>query len=382
MLIVQITPNFFTSGAVMVRARQETKALLNAGHRVIVITDLRHLSQLHYFDELKNKPEIIPINTFLIYGFRSISNQLIFAFKAYYALKKLSRKEKIELIVEHSATPYASGRFSKFKITPTAWVIHDFIKDRMVTGNPHNRTETILRLHSYNYSLHRVNFLLPTSLYNKKLLLKDGAKPQNIFIKYNTVDTLTFFPDNKVEKDIDILFIGRFSVEKGVDILIDATKYLTKSERIVLIGDGPLKNNLKKQAKSINRDINFEGFVPFNELPNFIRRAQLVVAPSRSECHAAVPLFSMACGVPVIASRVSGMEDSIENNKSGWLLIQNNAKVLGKLIRDVILDENKLKNAGLEALQRAQIFSETRFNYEIVEFYEMMIKNYYNRISL
>ncbi len=90
----------------------------------------------------------------------------------------------------------------------------------------------------------------------------------------------------------------------------------------------------------------------------------------------------MACGVPVFASRVSGMEDSIENNKSGWLLDQNNAETLGKLIKDIILDDSKLKNAGLEALQRAQIFPETRFNNEIVEFYEMVIKNYYTRVSI
>ncbi len=281
MLIVEITSDFFTVGAVMVRARQETKALLNAGHRVIVITDLKHLSQLHYFDGQKNKPEIIPIKTYLMYGFRSISNQLIFALKAYYALKELSKKENIDLIIEHSATPYALARFSKFKIAPTVWVLHDLIKNRIATGNPYNRTETLLRLQSYKYSLLRVDFLSPTSIYSEKLLLKDGARSSNIFLKYNSVDTLTFFPDDKIEKDIDILFIGRFSVEKGVDILIDATKYLPKNTRIVLIGDGPLKNDLMEQAKSINRNIKFVGFVPFNELPNFIRRTQLVVAPSR-----------------------------------------------------------------------------------------------------
>ena len=235
-------------------------------------------------------------------------------------------------------------------------------------------------MHYYKDAFSRVDFLCPTSLYNKKLLLMDGARHQNIFIKYNTVDTLTFFPDNKVKKDIDILFIGRFSVEKGVDILIDATKYLPKNMRIVLIGDGPLKTNLMKQAKSVNRDIKFKGFIPFKELPSFIRRAQLVVAPSRSECHAAVPLFSMACGVPVIASQVSGMEDSIENNKSGWLLNQNNAKALGELIREVFFDKPKLKNASQEALLRAQIFSETNFKREIVEFYEKLVKNYHSRV--
>ena len=376
MLIVQITFNYFSRGAVMLRARQETKALLNAGHRVVVITDLRHYSQLHYFDGLKKKPEIIPVKTILIYGLRSVSNQLIFAFKAYYALKELSRKEKIDLIVEHSASPHASARFSKFKIAPTVWVIHDLIKDRIATGNPYNRIETLFQLQAYNYSYQRVNFLIPTSLYSKKLLLMDGAKSKNIYIKYNTVDTLIFFPDEKIEKDIDILFIGRFSIEKGADILIDATKYLSNKKRIVLIGDGILRNDLIEQAKTIDQDITFTGWIPFNELPYYIRRSKLVVAPSRSECHAAVPLESMACGVPVIASQVSGMEDSIENNKSGWLLNQNNAESLGKLINEVISDESKLKKASKKAIKRAEIFSEKRFTNEIVKFYEMLVRKY------
>jgi glycosyltransferase involved in cell wall biosynthesis len=376
MLIVQITLNYFSRGAVMLRARQETKALLNAGHRVVVITDLRHYSQLHYFDGLKKKPEIIPVKTILIYGLRSISNQLIFTFKAYYALKELSRKEKIDLIVEHSASPYASARFSKFKIAPTVWVIHDLIKDRIATGNPYNRIETLFQLQAYNYSYQRVNFLIPTSLYSKKLLLMDGAKSKNIYIKYNTVNTLIFFPDEKIEKNIDVLFIGRFSIEKGADILIDATRYLSNKKRIVLIGDGTLRNDLIEQAKTINQDITFTGWIPFNELPYYIRRSKLVVAPSRSECHASVPLESMACGVPVIASQVSGMEDSIENNKSGWLLNQNNAESLGKLINEVISDESKLKKASKEAIKRAEIFSEKRFTNEIVEFYEMLVRKY------
>ncbi len=376
MLIVQITFNYFSRGAVMLRARQETKALLNAGHRVVVITDLRHYSQLHYFEGLKKKPEIIPVKTILVYGLRSVSNQLIFAFKAYYALKELSRKEKIDLIVEYSASPYASAKFSKFKIAPTVWVIQDLIKDRIATGNPYNRIETFFQLHAYNYSYQRIYFLIPTSKYSKKLLLMDRAKSKNIYIKYNAVDTLTFFPDEKIKKDIDILFIGRFSIEKGVDILIDATKYLSNKKRVVLIGDGILRNDLIKQAKTINQDITFTGWIPNSELPYYIRRSKLVVAPSRSECHAAVPLESMACGVPVIASQVSGMEDSIENNKSGWLLNQNNAKSLGKLINEVISDENKLEKASKKAIKRAEIFSEKRFTNEIVEFYEMLVRKY------
>ena len=378
MIIVQISSGFFTNGAVMIRARQETKALLMAGHRVIVITDLRNLSQLHYFDELKNKPEIIPIKTILIYGVRSVSHQLIFAFKAYYALKKLSRKEKINLIVEHSASPYPSARFSKFKVAMTVWVIHDLIKDRMATGNPYNRIETTLRLHAYYYILPKVDYLIPLSIYSKKLLLMDGVKPERIFIKYNTIDTETFSPDFTVQKDIDILFIGRLSIEKGVDILLDALQYVSEDLNIVLVGDGPLKDKLKEQAEKVQQNIKFEGWVLHEKLPEYIHRSNIVITPSRSECHAAVPLEAMACGVPVIASRVSGMEDSIENNKSGWLLDKNNPLSLGKLIKEVLADKQRLKDISEEAIKKADLFSEKRFNKEIVEFYERLLTNRLN----
>ncbi len=373
MLIVQITSNFFSSGSVMLRSRQETKALLNAGHKVIVLTDLRHRSQFRYFRNLKTKPKIVPIKFFLIYGFRSVSAQIIFGFKSYLALRSLARKEKIDLIVEHSGSPFASALISKLKIAPTVWIIHDLIKYRIITGNPYNKSETLLRLLAYNYSLSRITYLISTSILSRKFLLKDGVDPKKIFIKYNPVDTLTFFPNKDVEKDIDILFIGRFSVEKGVDILIEATKILSKDKKVVLIGDGPLMNSLKQQANKIQKNIKFEGFVPFQNLPAYLRRAKVLVAPSRSECHSYVPLFSLACGVPVIASRVSGMEDSIENNKSGWLLDQNTPESLGNLVMNILSKEENLKIASQNALNRAQYFSESKFSQEIVKFYEKLV---------
>ena len=61
-------------------------------------------------------------------------------------MKELYSKEKIDLSVKHSALSYALTRFSKFKIAPTVWVFHDLIKDRMATGNPYNRIETLLQL--------------------------------------------------------------------------------------------------------------------------------------------------------------------------------------------------------------------------------------------
>lgn len=367
----------------MRRARQETKALLDAGHNVIVITDLKWKSSWRELERYKKRLYILPLNPFYIpRPFHIVSSQLSFSLKIYYALKRIAEKKSIDLIVSHFSTAcYAIARFAKKRNIPSVWVIQDLIKDRMATGNPYNLIETKLFLHSNPYALKNMSYIISVSKYSRKLAIIDGAKPENTFIKHNSINTNLFLPSKDINKDIDILFFGRLSIEKGVKILIDATQYLSRKRNIVIIGEGPLENMLKRQTKNIYHDIKFKGFINHELLPQYIRRAKVVVAPSLSECHAAVPMEAMACGVPVIASRVSGMEDTIDNKKNGWLLPHNNSETLGKLIEEVLSDEQKLKQVSQAALKKSEFFSETRFNHEIVELYKMLVekhKNYHN----
>lgn len=233
MLFVQITQSFFSDGAVMRRSRQETKALLKAGHRVIVITDLKWISQIHYFDDLQNKPEIISLKPFYIHRpFRKVSSELSFSLQVYFALKKISKNESISFITIHqSTTCYSVVRFAKKKNIPSAWVINDLISDRLATGNPYDIPTTILYKHAHSYGLRKLNYIIPVSNYTKKLAIMEGAAPKNTFVKHNAINTEKFNPGQKTPKDIDILFIGRLSIEKGVDILIEATKYLSGKKK-------------------------------------------------------------------------------------------------------------------------------------------------------
>ena len=383
MLIVQITLDFFSHGGLMKRSRQETLALLKAGHDVVVITDLRWTSHMYQFKEYKNRLKIVKIKPIYIYGFRNISRQLSFTLKIYYALKNLAKKKIIDLIVSHQAVScYAVAPVAKKLKIPSVLVIQDVIRDRIATGNPYNWWETQLFIHSNLYAFKRMNYIVVVSKYNKKLVLMDGANPETIFIKYNAVNTELFTPDNKIQKDIDILFIGRLSIEKGIDILIDALKYLSDKKKCLIIGDGPLRKELQLQAQKVNhQNIIFEGFIDHTLLPRYIRRSKIVVTPSRSECHASVPLESMACGVPVIASRVSGMEDSIQNGKNSWLLDMNTSENLGKLIELVLNDEITLKKVGKMARKRAEFFSENKFYKNITEFYQLLIATYKKKVS-
>jgi len=378
LLVVEITLSYFSHGAVMRRARQETKALLNAGHRVIVITDLKWKSAYPEIKEFRDKLYVIPIKPFYIHKpFRKVSSELSFTFKVYFALKKISEKESIDLIIIHSSTvSYAVARFAKKMDIPAAWVIHDIVKYRIATGNPYKLITTQLYKHADSYAFRKLPFIIAVSNDTRNLAVIYGANPKNTFFKHNPVDTQFFTPNKNVIKDIDVLFLGRLSVEKGVDILIEATKSLSKERRILIIGDGVWADKLKYQARQTKSNIIFRGFVDHKLLPQYFHRAKILAAPSRSEFHAVVPLEAMACGVPVIASRVAGMKESIEHNKSGWLLEKNNAETLGNLIENILSNEKRLKIASEEARKRAEFFSEIKFGQSVIEFFKMLIERF------
>ena len=129
-MIIEVCLNFFSVGGVMRRARGEVKALLNAGYRVVVITDLKHVYKEYFdeFNELRDKLHILPIRPFYLHpkpihkiSLRIISRDLSFAILCYKALTTLSKKESIDLIISHGATQcYGVAHFAQIKNIPSA----------------------------------------------------------------------------------------------------------------------------------------------------------------------------------------------------------------------------------------------------------------------
>ncbi|KKL68201.1 hypothetical protein LCGC14_2127360 [marine sediment metagenome] len=101
----------------------------------------------------------------------------------------------------------------------------------------------------------------------RKLAILDGANKGIVYVNHNPVDLDVFFPIKDISKDIDILFIGRLSVEKGVEILIKATLFFEKKWSVTIVGEGALRKDLEKLAHKLNNKINFEGWIELEILP-------------------------------------------------------------------------------------------------------------------
>ncbi len=123
--------------------------------------------------------------------------------------------------------------------------------------------------------------------------------------------------------NITVITTSRLVPKNGVDILIRAIAII-KSEiinlKLMIIGDGPEKKNLKRLARELNVDdiVEFVGEVTPDEISTYLSRADVFVRPSRSEGLGISFLEAMACGLPVIGTPVGGIPDFLKPyNKPG-----------------------------------------------------------------
>jgi glycosyltransferase involved in cell wall biosynthesis len=122
-----------------------------------------------------------------------------------------------------------------------------------------------------------------------------------------------------------IIFVGRFRPEKAVTYLIEAlavVRQKDQSARLVLVGEGPEEDNLRQLVRHLNLGdcIDFAGQISNEQVPQYMAAADIFVLPSLSEGFPNVVLEAMAVGLPVVASRVGGLPEIIEEGENGFLV--------------------------------------------------------------
>jgi D-inositol-3-phosphate glycosyltransferase len=135
---------------------------------------------------------------------------------------------------------------------------------------------------------------------------------------------LGILPDRRV-----VLFVGRFAALKGTDALLGAVADLVPRiadiQLVVVGGDGPASFHSRSLARlaemlHIQERIWFAGRVEQETLPDYYSAADLLVVPSHYESFGLVVLEALACGTPVVATRVGAVETIIQPGINGTIL--------------------------------------------------------------
>lgn len=132
-----------------------------------------------------------------------------------------------------------------------------------------------------------------------------------------------------------IVFTGRFSPDKGPDVLIDAIALLAEPPPVLMLGAGGMQDDLKAQVERLGLQgvVRFCGWV--DEPGPWVAGAAVQVCPSRDEAFSQTAVLAMGVGVPVIGTRVDGFPDTLAANR-GILVSPEDPEALAGALEQVL----------------------------------------------
>lgn len=154
-----------------------------------------------------------------------------------------------------------------------------------------------------------------------------------------------------------LLTVGRLTIQKGHTVLLDAISKLKTVETNILFafaGDGPQLNDLQNKAEMLGVTDRVRFLGVRNDINELLLAADVFVQPSLWEGLSLALLEALLAGLPVIATRVEGVIDVVEERSSALLVPPNNAQALAAAIERLLNDGQLREQLGAAGKKRAQ----------------------------
>jgi 1,2-diacylglycerol 3-alpha-glucosyltransferase len=174
-----------------------------------------------------------------------------------------------------------------------------------------------------------------------------------------------------------IISAGRLAEEKNWTTLLRGFALAQKKQpniRLVLLGDGPQADALRQLTGEleITDRVMFAGKVPFNEVPDYLKAADIFSFASLTETQGLVTLEAMAAGLPVVAVDAAGTKDILEDGKQGFL-VQNDPEALANGIVNLLENPGLTSKFKTAALRTSRVFDNQRLARKMLKVYEQAI---------
>ena len=154
-----------------------------------------------------------------------------------------------------------------------------------------------------------------------------------------------------------VVYAGRVSFEKRVDVLAEAVKLLQNEARFAVVGDGPALDWLKTQVEGTGTV--FTGFLDGDDLVAAYASGDVFAFPSDSETLGFAALEAMAAGVPVVAARAGGIPHVVDDGRTGILVEPGSAEALADGVRRLCREEGLAQRLTAAGRQEAERWSWT-----------------------
>ncbi len=195
----------------------------------------------------------------------------------------------------------------------------------------------------------------------RSLLIQWGALSERIKVVPSIyLDHRLVSSTRNAEKKFDLVFAARLAHNKGLMQAI-RTLALLPAATLLVIGDGPVRHRAEMLVRSLGivSRITFSGWLPASgEVLSAIASGRLFVMNSRSEGNPRVAIEAMACGVPVLSTKVGIMPDVIVDGING-MFTDGSSKNIAAKAGALLADEALLQRMSVEAMKIADRFEKT-----------------------
>lgn len=253
----------------------------------------------------------------------------------WYAALAAVRRQRPQIVEAHIAFPTAL----------VAWPIARLMRARLVVfchGSDLTVVAARTRWHrrAARYVFDRSDLLVPNSEFTRSVLRSTYAiRHERIATWTPGIDASLFKPDDSIRRiPTEVLYVGRLDPGKGVELLVEAIE-VVGADRATLrvIGDGSLRSQLEQAARHRRIRATFEGGMPAATVARAMARAAVLAVPStHAEGLGLVAVEGLACGALVVASASGGLEEVIEDGRTGWLVTPGSARALAEAIEDAL----------------------------------------------
>jgi D-inositol-3-phosphate glycosyltransferase len=218
-----------------------------------------------------------------------------------------------------------------------------------------------------------------------------GVPSQRITVVPCGVDTDLFRPGDRKDvrrrlglplRDPVVLFVGRIEPLKGIDVLLRAVSHIEGRFRVLVIGGDGKDLARKAELASLAAElriadkVTFLDAVPHHDLPLYYNAADVCVVPSYYESFGLVAVEAMACGVPVIASRVGGLKETVRDGQTGYLVPWLCPEPFAERLELLLNNEPLRRSLGREARAAAEKFHWSEVAARVEDVYHDLVSQY------
>ncbi len=281
------------------------------------------------------------------------------------ALHDAARRHSLDLVHMHYAIPHAASAFLARRMLEGE-------RPLKIVTTLHGTDITLVGLHPSFHAITRFSILESDGLtavseYLRAETVRDfNVSPERIEVIPNFIDTEMWRPDRvpchrsmlAPEGEKIVMHVSNFRPVKRVEDVVDVFARIRDrvASRLVLVGDGPDRPRALQRAA----DLGIESHVLFlgkhASVEELLACADLFLLPSQSESFGLAALEAMACGVPVVATRVGGLPEVVEDGVSGHLFgigaLDEMAEGGIRLLEDPELHRSVAAAARLTAVER------------------------------